>query len=126
MVLGAIMLAGRLRGAHGSGRDHGHDHHHHGHEGWAAFAVGLVPCSGAVVVLAYALANDILLAGLGVVAAIGVGMAATMSGLGLVCVLSRRAITNLGTKKGRLLRSLEVVGPTMMILVGLGLLATLA
>jgi len=85
-----------------------------------------VPCSGAVVVLAYALANDILVAGLAVVAAIGVGMAATMSGLGLVCVLSRRAITNLGQGQGRLLRALDTAGPAAMILVGLALLATLA
>lgn len=123
VLLGIAMLVARLRGAghHHQGHDHGQ------HEGWLAVAVGLVPCSGAVVVLAYAVANDILLAGLAVVGAIGVGMAATMAGLGLACVIARRAAVGLadGPGHGRLANALGLAGPVVMIAVGLALSATL-
>jgi ABC-type nickel/cobalt efflux system permease component RcnA len=42
----------------------------------------LVPCTGAVLILLYAMANDILLAGMMLVAAIAAGMAMTMGGSG--------------------------------------------
>ncbi len=49
----------------GAASVHGHDCHHHQRNGGArdllSIAVGLVPCSGAALVLAYALANGLLL-----------------------------------------------------------------
>jgi nickel/cobalt exporter len=106
-LIGATMLfqairRSRLRragieGGHDCcGHDHGHSDHAHGHdslggrrmqEGALSFGVGLVPCTGAVLILLYALANDILLPGLLLVVAIAAGMAITMGALGVMDVL---------------------------------------
>lgn len=77
---------------------HGHshtDHHDHGHEqarqSVLSFAVGLVPCTGATLVMLYALANGIVYAGIVMVLAIGFGMAAAMAIIGIATILARRA-----------------------------------
>lgn len=77
---------------------HGHthaDHHDHGREqarqGVLSFAVGLVPCTGATLVMLYALANGIVYAGIIMVLAIGFGMAAAMAIIGIATILARRA-----------------------------------
>lgn len=98
-LIGVVMTvqAGRKLlmsdGTRGHSHDDGHDHHHHG-RGWQdqsllSLAVGLIPCTGAVLVLLYALANDVIVAGLALTVSIGIGMALTMSLLGLLCVLAR-------------------------------------
>lgn len=81
--------------------EHGHHQHHHApgcgcvaharpaEGGLLALAVGLVPCTGSLLILLWALANDMLAAGLALVAAIALGMAITMGGLGLVSVWAR-------------------------------------
>ena len=107
LVVGLAMLWGAVRralGAHARACDHGHHHHahDHGHSHDAAhgtprtwrqrllsLAVGLVPCTGAVLVMLYALANAIVATGALLVAAIGFGMAITMGALGLFAVLFR-------------------------------------
>jgi nickel/cobalt transporter (NicO) family protein len=128
-LIGATMLAqavrrSRLRRAGievGCGHDHGlpapghQGHGHpghgdHGHEARPAVAsraqqgalslgVGLVPCTGAVLILLYALANDILLPGLLLVVAIAAGMAITMGALGMLSIVARNVVA------GRLERS---------------------
>jgi nickel/cobalt exporter len=82
--------------------DHGHgsplDHHGHTHrgrrveQGALSLGVGLVPCTGAVLILLYAIANDILFAGVLLVVAIAAGMAITMSMLGILSVVARHAV----------------------------------
>jgi nickel/cobalt transporter (NicO) family protein len=62
-------------------------------QGALSLGVGLVPCTGAVLILLYALANDILLAGMLLVAAIAAGMAVTMGALGMVSIVARGAVT---------------------------------
>jgi ABC-type nickel/cobalt efflux system permease component RcnA len=75
-----------------------HDHHHHGaarekaQQGALSLGVGLVPCTGAILILLYAMANDILYAGMLLVGAIAAGMAITMGALGLLSVIARRAV----------------------------------
>jgi nickel/cobalt transporter (NicO) family protein len=60
-------------------------------QGALSLGVGLVPCTGAVLILLYAMANDILLAGMVLVAA---GMAITMGALGILSVSARRAVAH--------------------------------
>jgi nickel/cobalt transporter (NicO) family protein len=119
-LIGATMLAqavrrSRLRRAgidvgddccgHGHGHsDHVHVHvHAHAHgsgsragvraqEGALSLGVGIVPCTGAVLILLYALANDILLPGLLLVVAIAAGMAITMGALGMLSIVARSAV----------------------------------
>ncbi len=82
-----------------SGDSHGHSHggHGHGHEhrpqSWLSLGVGIVPCTGAILVMLYALANGILFAGFVLVAAIAAGMALTMAGLGVLAIVARNAMT---------------------------------
>jgi nickel/cobalt exporter len=61
-------------------------------EGALSLGVGLVPCTGAVLILLYALANDLLFAGALLVVAIAVGMALTMGALGVLSIVARNAV----------------------------------
>jgi ABC-type nickel/cobalt efflux system permease component RcnA len=135
LLIGLIMLFQAVRRAFTGGHGHHHHHHHHdgcahghgAHQGILAFGVGLIPCTGAVLVMLYALANDIVLAGAAMVAAIGVGMAATMAGLGLFAVVARRFVTRLFVRheahESRLGLILEIGGALAITLLGGLLLA---
>ncbi|MBL8673930.1 MAG: hypothetical protein JNL07_03505, partial [Rhodospirillales bacterium] len=106
--------------AHTHAHDHGHRHDHdhardHGHEdgrsgshgavaspgGWRAFfrldaglglltAAGVAPCAGAVVMVLFAAAFDVVWAGLLGVVAIAFGMAATLTAVGLASMAAKR------------------------------------
>lgn len=111
LAVGLAMLWGAVRramGAHARACDHGygHDAAHGAPRTWRqrllSFAVGLVPCTGAVLVMLYALANAIVATGALLVAAIGLGMAITMGALGLFAVLFR----------GWVARRIEAGGPS--------------
>ena len=109
LVIGLHMLwqaVRRLRGqqvaelcdhhghSHADPHNHGHEHDHgreQARQGVLSFAVGLVPCTGATLVMLYALANGIVYAGIVMVLAIGFGMAAAMAIIGIATILARRA-----------------------------------
>jgi nickel/cobalt transporter (NicO) family protein len=61
-------------------------------EGALSLGVGLVPCTGAVLILLYAIANDILFAGVLLVVSIAAGMALTMGALGVLSIVARNAV----------------------------------
>ncbi|HMR29358.1 MAG TPA: hypothetical protein PKA13_01470 [Geminicoccaceae bacterium] len=113
---------------------HGHHHHHdhacgcgarHGEGGLLSFGVGLVPCTGSVLILLYAMANGILPAGLMLVATIALGMALTMGGLGLLSVLARRFVADrLSGGSGRLAAAVDIAGSVAIVLLGGTLLLT--
>jgi len=113
-------ITGRLHehphGDHGHGHDHGHhhDHHHghaHGHEhdhehdhgtdksgqrtvaGWLLLtAAGIAPCAGALIVILLSVALDVVWAGVVGVLAIALGMALTLSAIGLASMAAHRLI----------------------------------
>ena len=58
--------------------------------GWLALAVGAVPCSGALLVLLYGLANNLLWPSVAMAIAISVGMALTLSWIGMTAILGNR------------------------------------
>ncbi|EDX86994.1 transporter, NiCoT family, putative [Synechococcus sp. PCC 7335] len=58
--------------------------------GWLALAVGAVPCSGALLVLLYGLANDLLWPSVAMVISISVGMAFTLAWIGALAILGNR------------------------------------
>jgi len=100
---------------HGHGHHHGHDHHHHhddehasawGHAhgpepqdlagpgGWrrglsAIVAVGLRPCSGAILVLVFSLAQGMLWAGVAATFVMGLGTAITVAVIATIAVAAR-------------------------------------
>ena len=89
---------------------------------YTSLGVGLVPCTGAVLVMIFALANGILAAGLVLVAAIAVGMAATMAGLGVLSIVARQAMVArfAGDERrhARLGSALELLGAAAITAIG--------
>ena len=115
----------------------GHEHeriaHDHAHgcegrgveQGALSLGVGLVPCTGAVLILLYAMANDILFAGMMLVAAIAAGMAITMGALGIVSVVARRTVARRveagGNGQGRFAVAMDYAGALAITALGGGL-----
>jgi nickel/cobalt transporter (NicO) family protein len=139
--IGAVMLAQAIRrsqqrragivvadgccGAHVA-----HDHRPAGaareqmQQGGLSLGVGLVPCTGAVLILLYAVANDMLFAGVLLAAAIAAGMAITMGGLGILAVIARQAVASrieARTEGGRLVAVSDYGGALAIMLIGAGL-----
>jgi ABC-type nickel/cobalt efflux system permease component RcnA len=79
-----------------------------------------------VLILLYAMANDILYAGMMLVTAIAAGMAITMGGLGLLSVVARRVVAarlEAGTGgEGRLAAVMDYAGALAITAIGGGLL----
>ena len=83
-----------------------------GEQGALSLGVGLVPCTGAVLILLYAIANDILFAGVLLVVAIAAGMALTMGALGVLSIVARngRSGRSGGNGPGRLAIAMDYAG----------------
>ena len=94
-------------------------------QGALSLGVGLVPCTGSVLILLYAMANDILFAGMLLVAAIAAGMAITMGALGILSVVVRRAVARrveaTANGQGRLAVALDYAGALAIMALGAGL-----
>ena len=139
VVVGASVLRQRIRsrgrGHHAEhdqgmttadhGHDHGHDHHHH-HDDDAltsrgilgvGVAAGLLPCPSALVVLLSAIALHRVGLGLALILAFSVGLAATITAIGLVAVLARRAFGRLSLN-GPVVRALPAVSAALILAVG--------
>ena len=84
-----------------------------------------MPCTGAVLILLYAMANDILFAGVLLAIAIAAGMAITMGGLGLVAVIARQTVASRlqarGGGNGRLAAVSDYGGALAIMAIGAGL-----
>jgi len=130
-VVGAVMLARALRGvrrAEAVSDGHAHDCHHHqrGARDLLSVAVGLIPCSGAVLVLIYALANGLLVGGLVMTACIAIGMAITLSAIGMAAIWIRARAIGRGREdvpeRRRVMRTvLDIAGPLLITLFGAAL-----
>ncbi len=123
--VGAAVLAGRLR--HGRAHAHGHEPHHHPDHGYGrgglrgvGVAAGLLPCPSALVVLLGAIALHRVGLGLALILAFSIGLAATVTAVGLVAVLARRAFARLSLN-GRLVRTLPAVSAVVILAVGIGI-----
>jgi ABC-type nickel/cobalt efflux system permease component RcnA len=134
-AIGVFMLVGAVRrlGIAGEIAKPDHDHHHacgaahSGESGFLSFAVGLIPCSGAVLILVYALANGLLVAGILMTLCIAVGMAMTLSVIGIAAVYARaRAVgapEATEARRPRVRMALDLLGPLIVTLFGAILLA---
>ncbi|HXQ85109.1 MAG TPA: hypothetical protein VN746_00440 [Gaiella sp.] len=116
--VGAGVLLRRARHARG------HHHHHHGDDidvrgilGIGA-AAGLLPCPSALVVLLSAIALHRLAFGLALIVAFSVGLAATITAIGLVAVLARRAFGR-AQLDGPVIRALPALSAAVIVVVGL-------
>ena len=139
---------------HGQGHHdhhHGHDHHDHGHVhdehcghnhgpspselagpgGWtrglsAIFAVGLRPCSGAILVLVFALAQGLFLAGVAATFVMGLGTALTVATIAVIAVSAKglaRRLSAGGDGRGAIVvRAMEFGAACVVLFLGAGLL----
>ena len=135
-------LRARSGGAHGHGHGHSHDHshghspthhhdhgHHHGHSGKAeggilALAAGMVPCPGAVLIMLYAVANDMIVPGSLLVAAMSLGIGSSICVLGVGAILARQAAMRVMERSGGggasvLRHGMNYAGAALVTLVGL-------
>jgi nickel/cobalt transporter (NicO) family protein len=118
-------LRHRRQHAHGHHHHHHHDHHHeHGHGRGGllgvGIAAGLLPCPSALVVLLSAIALHRVGLGLVLILAFSAGLAATITAIGLVAVIARRAFSRLRLD-GRLIRALPAASALAIVAVGVGI-----
>ena len=128
--VGTGVLVRRARNAHGHhDHDHAHHHaHHHHHDPQGDIGVrgilgigaaaGLLPCPSALVVLLSAIALHRLAFGLALIVAFSVGLAATITAIGLVAVLARRAFGR-ARLDGPVIRALPALSAAVIVVVGL-------
>jgi nickel/cobalt transporter (NicO) family protein len=130
--------------SHGFHCDGGHDHHAWGHThgpepaelggagGWrrglsAVMAVGLRPCSGAIIVLIFALAQDLFWTGVGATLLMGLGTALTVAVIATIAVSARQIAGRIASAQsgwGMLaMKAIEVGASALMIAFGALLLA---
>jgi nickel/cobalt transporter (NicO) family protein len=124
--VGGSVLIKRVRSRRAHAGDHHHHHHDHDH-GYGrggllgvGLAAGLLPCPSALVVLLSAIALHRVGLGLALIVAFSVGLAATITGIGLVAVLARRAFGRLRLD-GPLVRTLPAASALVVLAVGLGI-----
>lgn len=134
---------------HGHGHEHSH-HQHHDHDcgcghahvaapaqvsgplNWrraatAILAVGLRPCSGALIVLVFALAQGFFLAGVASALAMGLGTGLTVAALACLAVAAGGAATRIGSRlssagAARLRYGVEALAALAVLLLGVMLL----
>jgi nickel/cobalt exporter len=94
---------------------------------WAAVAaVGIRPCSGALIVLTFAFLNGLWVAGIASVLAMALGTAVTVSALAITAVTAKKwavAIAGDGRIGNRVHNIIEIGGALFILLIGLTLLA---
>jgi ABC-type nickel/cobalt efflux system permease component RcnA len=128
LVVGIGASVFRSRWLHRRAHTHGHHHHHHGHEqgvtGRSLLAVGisggLLPCPSALVVLLAAISLHRLAFGLVLIVAFSVGLAATITGIGVVAVAAKNAFGRLSFE-GRALRLLPSLSAAAILAAGIGM-----
>lgn len=133
---------------HDHPHDHGHDHYDHGHchshgpepadlagRGWlkrglgAVAAVGIRPCSGAILVLVFTLSQGIFLVGVASTFAMAAGTAITVAAIAIMAVVAKGLAARFASGSngyGMLaVRGLELAGAILVIAVGVLLITGL-
>jgi ABC-type nickel/cobalt efflux system permease component RcnA len=127
--VGLLLLWGAWRrGAVDCCPEHGGVHEHdRAHGTIASVVAGIVPCTGALLVMFFCIGNGMLLVGLALLGTIGIGMAAAMGALGAGAVLVRGRVVRFSPatagSEGTVARILRFAGPAFVIAVGAALVA---
>jgi ABC-type nickel/cobalt efflux system permease component RcnA len=106
---------------HGDAQAHHHEHDHSTREILGiGVAAGVLPCPSALVVLLSAIALHRVGFGLALILAFSAGLAATITAVGLLAVLARRAFKRVPLD-GRFARALPAVSALVILAVGIGI-----
>jgi nickel/cobalt exporter len=122
VVVGVGVLRSRVR-ARRKAHHHHHHHHHHEHDlTWKGLlamgaSAGLIPCPSALVVLLGALSQHQVALGLLLIVAFSMGLAATMTAIGLAVVYAGRLAVRLDLN-GRVTSALPAVSALAIVAVG--------
>jgi ABC-type nickel/cobalt efflux system permease component RcnA len=136
--VGVGVLRSRLRARkHHHGHDHGHTHEHehdhshthgHGHDHThdvstrsliaMGASAGMIPCPSALVVLLAALSQHEVGLGLLLITAFSLGLAATITGIGLAVVYARTLLSRFDLSKSRTATALPAVSALAIVVVG--------
>ena len=118
-----------IENEHNHGHTHGHSHgHSHGGRvegGIMALAAGMVPCPGAVLVMLYAVANDMIYPGFILVFSMSAGIGLSISIMGVSAIIARQTVTRIleksgGRHGGNIFRlTMNYTGAIFVILIGL-------
>ncbi len=136
----AAASAAQQANTHDHHRAHGHAGHAHGPEprdlagpaGWrrglsAVVAVGLRPCSGAILVLVFALAQGLFWAGVVATFVMGLGTAITVTAIATLAVGAKSLAARLATQRDGggvlILRGMELAAALLVLAFGMALLA---
>jgi nickel/cobalt transporter (NicO) family protein len=127
MVVGIGVAVLRARVSHAHAHRQGHEHHHHDHRhdhsasGRSLLAVGisggLLPCPSALVVLLAAISLHRLAFGLVLIVAFSLGLALSITGIGLAAVLARKAFAQ-RSFDGLLIRALPAFSALVILVAG--------
>jgi ABC-type nickel/cobalt efflux system permease component RcnA len=126
VAVGAGVLRSRLRAR----REHAHGHtHEHAHAGVGTrsllsmgAAAGLIPCPSALVVLLAAVSQHEVALGMLLIVAFSLGLAGTLTALGLAVVHARRFVPP-RVAASRLAAVLPAVSAALVVVVGMALAA---
>ena len=130
--VGAAVLWSRIRHRLAHARATSHHHHHHDHEhttrlDWRSLvgvgvSGGLLPCPSALVVLLAAISLHRVAFGLLLIVAFSAGLALSITGIGLVAVLAKRAFNRVGFD-GRLVGLLPALSALVILVAGVAMTA---
>ncbi len=145
VAVGLSVLASRLRWARehsgrapspdaGHQHEHGDDHHEHQHDldpTWRGLAgmgisAGIIPCPSALVVLLAAISQKDVGLGLILITAFSLGLAATITVLGLLIVQGKRAASAAGSRlrvTPRVIAALPALSTLLILALGIVLTA---
>lgn len=125
-------LTGRLH-EHHHGHDHVHGDHDHGHDhgrpdprqrtiaGWLLLtAAGVAPCAGALVVILLSIALGVVWAGVVGVIAIALGMAVTLTAIGMASMAAHRMI--IGDGRSREIGRFTAIAASLIVIATAGTL----
>jgi nickel/cobalt transporter (NicO) family protein len=128
VAIGLSVLTARLR--HRRAHRHGHHHHHHGDHDHCAISArsllavgmsgGLLPCPSALVVLLAAISLHRIAFGLVLIFAFSAGLALTITGIGLVAVLAKRAFGRFSFD-GRVIGLLPAFSALVIVVAGIAM-----
>jgi nickel/cobalt transporter (NicO) family protein len=130
VAVGAAVLWSRLRHRLADARRTTRHHHDHGHAArldWRSLvgvgvSGGLLPCPSALVVLLAAISLHRVAFGLLLIVAFSAGLALSITGVGLVAVLAKRAFSRVGFD-GRVVGLLPALSALVILVAGLAMTA---
>lgn len=87
-----------------------------------AFAVGMVPCPGAVIILLFSISMDVLEIGIILIFIMALGMAVTISSVGILTIITKQSVLRFISGKGKMRNIFQattrIIGSLLILFLG--------